>query len=84
MSIVKLNSVHLKAHRDMRNCSWFRHCATSKKVVGLICNVTTGFFICPNLSSRTTATNINGYQESPWALKDGRCIKLTPSLPSVS
>jgi hypothetical protein len=41
--------------RGTRCRSWLRHCATSRKVAGLIPNKVTGFFNWPNPSSRTMA-----------------------------
>jgi hypothetical protein len=35
----------------MRSCSWLRHCATSRKVMGLIPDEVIGFFSWPNPSS---------------------------------
>jgi hypothetical protein len=79
------NACQEKGH--MRQSSWLKRYAITRKVAGSSPDDITGYFHWLNPSSRTCspgvywASNRNEYQESYW---DKRRLRLTTSLPSVS
>jgi hypothetical protein len=77
-------------YRSFCYCSWVKHYAVSRKVAGSVPDEAIGFFNWPNPSSHTMTLwstqplNRNEYQESSWAVKCGRRVRLTTSPPSMS
>jgi hypothetical protein len=67
----------------MRQRSWLRHCATSRKVAGSIPDGVIGFFHWPNPSGHTVALGLTqpltemSTRDISWGGKGGRCVGLT-------
>jgi hypothetical protein len=70
--------------------SWLRHCATSRKIAGLISDRVVRIFQWPNLSGRTMALRWTqpltemSTRNIYWGAKGGRCVGLTNLPPSCA
>ena len=60
-------------------CSWFRHCATSRKVAG---SIPDGVIILPIRTGVDSASNRNKYQEYFLSGKGGLFVRLTTLPPT--